>query len=244
MTVSEKFDRDSAQACIRALRGLEQTAIMLEKWAPECFPEINEQGQKHFARVMMESAAEEIRKAWADAVGDAVHSHQQEHRLTLDTDKQVFFYEQEFYVLSNFSAFTLIWNGIRFNTSEHAYHWEKFQIDRMHKAEELTEHEIRESIRTAASAHEAFKLAEEYKRYRREDWDSVRVGIMRNILREKLHQHPYVRRKLMQTGERELIEHSWRDNFWGWGPHRDGQNMLGRLWMEIRAELREAREDA
>jgi len=42
---------------------------MLERWAPECFPE-NEQGQVHFARALMESAAEEIRKAWADAVAE------------------------------------------------------------------------------------------------------------------------------------------------------------------------------
>jgi hypothetical protein len=44
----------------------------------------------------------------------------------LDTDNKVFFYEQEFYVLSNFSAFTLMWRGYRFDTSEAAYHWEKF----------------------------------------------------------------------------------------------------------------------
>lgn len=44
----------------------------------------------------------------------------------LDTDKQVFFYEQEFYPLSNFSSFTLLWKRHLFYTSEHAYHWEKF----------------------------------------------------------------------------------------------------------------------
>jgi predicted NAD-dependent protein-ADP-ribosyltransferase YbiA (DUF1768 family) len=43
-----------------------------------------------------------------------------------DTDKQVFFYEQDFYVLSNFSAFQVRWMGIDFATSEHVYHWEKF----------------------------------------------------------------------------------------------------------------------
>ena len=44
----------------------------------------------------------------------------------LDTDKQVFFYEQDFYVLSNFSAFTLIWNAkekMRFDTSEMGANW-------------------------------------------------------------------------------------------------------------------------
>lgn len=150
----------------------------------------------------------------------------------LDTDKQVFFYEQDFYVLSNFSAFSLKWCGLRFDTSEAAYHWEKF-----------TAHpQIQQYIFCARSAHEAFKLAETYKHLRRSDWDRVKVEVMRDILRAKVEQHEYVHRKLLETGDRELIEDSWRDDFWGWGPNRDGQNMLGKLWMEVRAELRAATE--
>ena len=48
------------------------------------------------------------------------------NKLTLDTDTQVFFYEQDFYVLSNFSSFRVKWAGISFDTAEHAYHFEKF----------------------------------------------------------------------------------------------------------------------
>jgi ribA/ribD-fused uncharacterized protein len=154
----------------------------------------------------------------------------------LDTESQVFFYEQDYYVLSNFSAFTLQWKGRRFDTSEAAYHWEKFPG---------VEHDaLRASIRMAPSAHEAFKIAERNKALRRADWDAVKVDIMREILIAKVNQHEYVRRKLLATGDRELIENSWRDDFWGWGPNRDGQNMLGRLWMEIRTGLRDARTDA
>lgn len=147
----------------------------------------------------------------------------------LDTLERVCFYEQDFYVLSNFSAFSLVWKGLRFDTSEAAYHFEKFN-----------DTNILWEIRTAPSAHEAFKIAERNKRLRRSDWDSVKVGIMRDILRAKAAQHEYVRRKLLATGDRELVENSWRDDFWGWGPNRDGQNMLGKLWMEVRAELRAA----
>jgi ribA/ribD-fused uncharacterized protein len=152
-----------------------------------------------------------------------------------DTETQVFFYEQDFYVLSNFSAFTLMWRGFRFDTSEAAYHFEKFDYDENPHA-----YPVAQDIRSAPSAHEAFKIAERNKAHRREDWDAVKVDIMRDILRAKVAQHEYVRRKLLATGERELIEDSWRDDFWGWGPNRDGQNMLGKLWMEIRAELRAA----
>lgn len=153
----------------------------------------------------------------------------------LDTDKQVFFYEQDFYVLSNFSAFTLQWMGIRFDTSEAAYHWEKFKG--------AGRDDIRAQIRLAPSAHEAFKIAERNKAYRRPDWDAVKVGVMRRILRAKAEQHEYVRRKLLETGDRELIEDSWRDDYWGWGPNRDGQNMLGKIWMVIRDEFNLASAD-
>lgn len=97
---------------------------------------------------------------------------------------------------------------------------------------------MRAEIQGAISAHEAFKIAEANKTHRRKDWDVVKVGIMREILRAKVAQHEYVRRKLLATGDRELVEDSWRDDFWGWGAGRDGQNMLGKLWMEVRAELR------
>lgn len=148
-------------------------------------------------------------------------------KLTLDTETQVFFYEQDFYVLSNFSAFNVTVFGQDFQTAEHAYHWAKFY---------QTAPPLSLDVKRSRSAHEAFKLAEQYKSARRKDWDDVKVGIMREILRAKSAQHEYVLRKLMATGDRELIENSWRDNFWGWGENRDGKNMLGKLWMEIRNE--------
>ena len=157
----------------------------------------------------------------------------------LDTETEVFFYEQDFYVLSNFSAFNLRWKGNTFPTSEHAYHWEKFAG---HWDATNAAGNIAVQVLNAPSAHEAFKIAEGCKARRRPDWDDVKVGIMLDILRAKARQHEYVRRKLLATGDRCLIENSWRDDFWGWGPNRDGKNMLGTLWMRVRAELREAAE--
>lgn len=146
-----------------------------------------------------------------------------------DTNKQIFFYEQDFYVLSNFSAFRVIWRGKDFDTSEHAYHWSKFDGEASHHPE------IQREIIGARSAHDAFKIAEKYKASRITGWDQIKTTVMFNILCAKAQQHEYVRRKLLATGDRELIEDSWRDDFWGWGPNRDGQNMLGKTWMEVRA---------
>lgn len=147
----------------------------------------------------------------------------------LDTESEVFFYEQDFYPLSNFSAFRVTFAGHTFDTSEAAYHYQRFiHVDHMR------------AVLYANSAHAAFRYAQENKSQQRGDWNEIKVGVMRDILRAKVAQHEYVRRKLLATGDRTLIENSWRDDFWGWGPNRDGHNMLGKLWMELRAELRAA----
>lgn len=146
----------------------------------------------------------------------------------MDTDRQVFFYEHDFYVLSNFSAFSIWWEGRRFGTSEAAYHWMKF----------AGYPGVQDRIAAATSAHEAFKIARAHASAVRPDWDLVKVEVMREILLAKVAEHPYVRVKLLATGQRELVEDSWRDDFWGWGPDRSGRNQLGKLWMEIRDDLR------
>lgn len=178
---------------------------------------------------LLQARVTELETALTAAQPTAFEAHQTTVHHGLDTDEAVCFYEQEFYPLSNFSAFTLEWKKFRFDTSEAAYHWEKFPG----KASGM----VRFSIRTAPSAHAAFQIAQDSKAQKRPDWDAVKVDIMRDILRTKVDQHPYVRKKLLETGRRRLVENSWRDGFWGWGEHRDGKNTLGKLWMEIRSEI-------
>ncbi len=138
------------------------------------------------------------------------------------------FYEHEYYVFSNFSAFAIEWKGHLCMTSEHAYHTEKFEDEK-----------LKELIRATRSAHDSQKIAQQHKDQYRSDWNEVKVVIMKEILHAKVAQHPYVKKKLLESGERTLVEDSWRDDFWGWGTNKDGQNMLGKLWMEVRNEVRE-----
>ena len=56
-------------------------------------------------------------------------------------------------------------------------------------------------------------------------------------LRKKLQQNPYVKQKLLQTKDYIIVEDSPKDNFWGWGKDRTGENHLGKLWMKLRDEL-------
>lgn len=145
--------------------------------------------------------------------------------------KPVFFYEFEFYVLSNFSPFQVEWDGNVYMTSEHAYQASKFENS-----------EIKKKIKGARSAHDAMKLANIiYDDKTRSDWNDVRLSIMEGVVRAKLSQHYYVQKKLLATGDRELIENSPRDSFWGWGPKKTGENHLGKIWMKLREELKEGR---
>src|SRR3989338_3433326 len=114
-------------------------------------------------------------------------------------------------------------------TSEHAYHSEKF-----------SDPDLIRQLKEARSAHDAMKLAYANKDKYRKDWDEVKLGIMKDILRAKVKQHPYAKKKLLYSGDRELIEDSWRDAYWGWGQNKDGENHLGKLWMEVRDEVRVA----
>jgi ribA/ribD-fused uncharacterized protein len=159
-------------------------------------------------------------------------------KLTLDTPEQVFFYEQDFYVLSNFSSFAIKVDGFNFPTAEHLYHYKKFDYLPANHEERNSLIKIKDSIAKAQSAHEAFKIAQDHKYFRDANWDEIKFSKMLSILRLKIEQHEYVKKKLLETGDRELIENSWRDDVWGWGENRDGQNALGKLWMLVREELK------
>ena len=51
----------------------------------------------------------------------------------------------------------------------------------------------------------------------RPDWERVRVQAMRWVLRQKL-QHPPFQRVLLETGDRPIVELSYKDQFWGAKP--------------------------
>ena len=71
----------------------------------------------------------------------------------------------------------------------------------------------------------------------RSDWEEVKIEIMRQVLKSKFTQNSELREKLIATGDTELIEgNNWNDTFWGVCRGK-GRNHLGKLLMEVRAEL-------
>jgi N-glycosidase YbiA len=99
---------------------------------------------------------------------------------------------------------------------------------------------VREEIRKAKSPMIAARHGRSRKKPLRRDWGSVKIGVMRDAVRQKFETHADIRATLLSTGDEALIEDAPDDGFWGCGPNGSGKNMLGRSLMEVRDELRRA----
>lgn len=62
------------------------------------------------------------------------------------------------------------------------------------------------------------------------------MDVMREAIKHKFDQNPYLKEKLLSTGDAELIEDSPEDMFWG-GALEGSKNTLGGLLMELRDQL-------
>ena len=70
----------------------------------------------------------------------------------------------------------------------------------------------------------------------REGWDSIKLTVMEDLLRQKFAAAD-LRQKLLDTGDAELVEGNvWQDFWWGVCDGK-GENHLGKLLMAIRNDL-------
>lgn len=145
--------------------------------------------------------------------------------------------KESFGGLSNMAAgFPLEVNGIRILTSEALYQACRFP----HLPE------VQKEIIGQHSPMTAKMKSKPHRKNTRADWDRVRTGVMRWCLRVKLAQHyEEFGRLLLATEDRPIVEQSRRDDYWG-AKVVDvdddetllGQNVLGRLLMELREHLK------
>ena len=122
----------------------------------------------------------------------------------------------------------------RFGTSEAAYQACKFPAHP----------HIQRRIAKAPTAREAAAIGRTPGLGIDPGWNAQRVDVMRWVLRLKREANAAeIDAVLAATGERPIVEVSTRDPWWGARPVADryeGHNVLGRLWMELRQQLREA----
>ena len=144
-------------------------------------------------------------------------------------EEPLYFYTKTmpYWGLSNFSPPGVELEGIYWPTVEHFFQAQKF-----------VELKIQERIRQATTPKEARALGQSRDIKIRSDWDAMREEVMLKGLRIKFSNR-MARDLLLSTGNRKLVESSPFDYFWAAGQDGSGQNRLGHLLMQVRAELRQ-----
>jgi N-glycosidase YbiA len=133
----------------------------------------------------------------------------------------------EYGCFSNFSRHHITLKGKVWLTAEHYFQAQKFAG---------TEHE--ETIRRAKTPMIAAEMGRDRKKPLRRDWEKIKDSIMREAVLTKFSQHQDLREFLLSTGDSKLVEHTGNDRYWGDGGDGSGRNMLGRILMSVRDELR------
>ncbi|MSU78625.1 MAG: NADAR family protein [Gemmataceae bacterium] len=129
---------------------------------------------------------------------------------------------------SNFARFPIKLDGNTWPTSEHYFQAMKF-LDDANRAE----------VRDAKTPAVAARMGRDRSKPLRKDWESVKDNVMRQAVLAKITQHEDLRKLLLETGDAVLVEHTANDVYWGDGGDGSGKNMLGRILMEVRGQLRE-----
>lgn len=145
--------------------------------------------------------------------------------------------EKPYGVFSNLFRCKVVFEGIEYPTSEHAY-----------QAGKANKPEVRAWLLAAPTPNLCAMAAHGLLAWDVvPNWATIKLGRMRAVLRAKFEQHPELAVLLAGTGDARLIESGTTNNavnrFWG-EVNGKGQNMLGVMLMEIREDIQLGRRPA
>ncbi|MBB4302860.1 hypothetical protein GGD81_001896 [Rhodobium orientis] len=139
--------------------------------------------------------------------------------------------EKPYGAFSNLYRREVIFEGTKYPTAEHAY-----------QAGKAAKPAVREWILNAPTPALAAMAA--HGLYTWEvvpNWSQIKFDRMRAVLKAKFTQHNDLAQLLAATGDAQLVEVARTNNavnrLWG-EVNGKGENMLGRMLMELRAEIR------
>lgn len=133
--------------------------------------------------------------------------------------------------LSNFTPAKVTFEGVEYRTTEHAY-----------QAAKTIDTGEREFIRSLETPGQAKRAGREVTM--RDNWESIKVSVMRELQIQKYAGDPGLREKLKSTAGMKIQEGNyWHDTEWGvcnCAKHAgSGKNMLGEILMRVRDALLE-----
>ena len=152
-------------------------------------------------------------------------------RLKQKVPGPVRFYDRNgpYYEFTNFYiGKPIIIDGLEWKTTEHYFQAQKFAGT-----------PYVELIRALSRPREAFDFSRKpaVSEWRRKDWHQVKQSVMYKALLAKFSQSQLLREMLASTGDRELVERSPYDQYWGDGGDGSGENHLGKLLMKVRSHI-------
>lgn len=140
-----------------------------------------------------------------------------------DKDKITRF-KGKYLFLSSMYICPIQYKGIKYNSSEVAFQSMKFDNEEMR----------REIAKLSAKA--AHEIGKKYPL--RKNWHNIKEDIMYDITLCKFKQNRDLAKKLLSTGNKELIqENNWNDTVWG-TVNGIGENKLGKILMKVREEIK------
>ena len=146
-------------------------------------------------------------------------------------NQKILFYranEVPYGIFSNFDTkHPIIVEGKEWVSTEHYFQAQKFAG---------TPHE--EAVRLVEKPRDAAAMGRDRSRPLRTDWEEVKDDVMRKAIWAKFTQYPDLRYILIETGDAELVEHTTNDYYWADGGDGTGKNMLGKILMQVREDLR------
>jgi len=129
--------------------------------------------------------------------------------------------------LSNFQECDVLYEGVLYPTTEHAF-----------QAAKSLNQATRKYVAALSTPREAKSYGNNLIKLR-PDWEEVKRDIMFQINFIKYSDNEWLRDMLIQTGEEELIEgNTWGDTYWGVSGGV-GCNELGKILMEIRTYFKD-----
>lgn len=130
--------------------------------------------------------------------------------------------------LSNFYNAPVTWEGLTYLNAEAVFQAAKVLTDEERMAF------------TVLPPNKAKRLGRQVQL--RSDWETVKVGVMEEVVRAKFTQNPDLAARLLATGDATLVEgNTWGDTCWGVDTRTGkGENHLGQILMKVRGELRAA----
>ena len=125
--------------------------------------------------------------------------------------------------LGNYSQTPIMVDGEKWNTVEHYFQAQKFDSTT-----------YQNKIKSIPNPDGAKKFAWSIQSFEKKNWSDIKINIMKKGVEAKFKQYKNLSSSLRKTQNRELIERTNKDYFWGKSLSGTGLNKMGEILMELR----------